>query len=288
MLQVIAYRANRRESTSVQTRGEQHIRGIDVSHWQGDIDWQKVKADGIRFAIIKATEGTAFVDPNFKRNVNGARAAGVRVGAYHYAHPDKDPIQQVEHLLRTMEGLKLDFPPALDLEVNHGLSKEQVTHFALRWLSGIERRIGRKPIFYSYTSFIQAYIGAELGSWPLWIAHYDVDRPRENGVWESWQVFQYRSTGRVNGIAGSVDMNAMEEGFFTSQTGGEAMPLPPKEPSETNATHASEPSITVEDANTIIRFLSAGYYAVVGHAQAQEEFHRLADVLRRASGQMTE
>lgn len=257
----------------MQARGDQHLRGIDVSKWQGNIDWTRVKAAGIQFAIIKATEGTTVVDPRFQQNVKGAQAVGIKVGTYHYAHPDNDPIKEVDHYVRTITGYMLDLPPALDLEVVKGLSKQQVTSFAVRWLTETERRIGRKPLFYSYTSFIRSYVGKQLAAWPLWIAHYDVARPGENGVWDKWAVFQYSSKGSVNGIAGNVDLNVMEASFLSSET------VNPIE--EENDEYMLNP----EDANKIIRFLSAGYFVVQGNKEAEKEFNRLANELRKASGQ---
>lgn len=257
----------------MQARGDQHLRGIDVSKWQGEIDWQKVKNAGIQFAIIKATEGTSVVDPKFVQNIKGAQATGIKVGTYHYAHPDNDPIKEVDHYVKTIAGYTLDLPPALDLEVVKGLTKQQVTSFAYRWLSEVERRVGRKPLFYSYTSYIRTNIGKEIAAWPLWVAHYDVTRPGDNGVWDEWAVFQYSSKGSVNGISGNVDLNVMEPSF-----------LAPKKVNPIEE-EIDEYMLSQEDANKIIRFLSAGYFVVRGNKEAEEEFHRLANELRKASGQ---
>ncbi len=252
----------------MQARSNQHVRGIDVSKWQGKIDWSKVRSAGISFVMIKATEGTTVVDRYFKQNILGAQAVGIKVGAYHYAHPDNDPILEVDHFIKTITGFTLDLPPALDLEVNKGLNKKQVTSFAVSWLREIERRIGRKPLFYSYTSFIRSYIGKELEAWPLWIAHYEVLQPGKNGVWDQWMVFQYSSKGRIDGIEGDVDLNVMEESFLNVIVKGD-----------------DEYMLSKEDANKIIRFLSSGYYIVKGHKEAEMEFNRLANELRKASGQ---
>jgi lysozyme len=201
----------------MQARSDKHLKGIDVSKWQGTIDWKKVKSCGVDFVIIKATEGQRTTDPNFLQNVKGAKEAGLKVGAYHYAHPDNDPIKEVEHFLTVTAGIELDLPPALDLEVNKGLSKAQVTNFARKWLSELEKRIGRKPLFYSYTHFIRSYIGKEVSAWPLWIAHYGVTTPGTNGVWDRWEIFQYSDSGKVAGISGNVDLNVMEPSFLVKE-----------------------------------------------------------------------
>lgn len=273
----------------MQARNDTHLKGIDVSKWQGDIDWKKVKADGVDFVIVKATEGQSTLDPNFKKNVSGAKAAGLKVGAYHYAHPDNNPIKEVDLFLRTTAGIELDLPPALDLEINKGLTKSQVTNFAVQWLTEMEKRIGKKPLFYSYTSFIRSYIGPALAAWPLWIAHYEVTKPGDNGVWDQWAVFQYSSRGKVNGISGYVDLNVMEASFLRQQSQKPQEPVtnpdPPQEPNNPNEGELDEYMMSVEDANKIIRFLSAGYFVVKGNKDAEEEFHRLANELRKASGQ---
>lgn len=257
----------------MQSRNGSHIRGIDVSHWQGEIDWQKVKDAGIQFAYVKATEGTSFVDPAFIKNVSGAKDAGIMVGAYHYAHPDNDAEQEVSHFLKHVDVTKLDLPPALDLETNKGLNRTQVSQFALRWLNALEQRTGIMPIFYSYTDFIRNYITKDLAKWPLWIAHYNVTTPGENGIWDRWEIFQYSDAGNVTGIKGKVDLNVMEVSFYERYRKGDAQ---------------SEYRLNPEDANKIIRFLSAGYFVVQGNKAAEAEFHRLANELRKASGQLKE
>lgn len=204
---------------NLQTRSDKHIRGIDVSHWQGNIDWKKVKADGIQFAIIKATEGTGHVDKNFLKNVEGAKAAGLKVGVYHYAHPDNDPVKEVDHLLKTLASIQLDLPVALDLEVNKNINKAQVTSFAVKWLQEYEKRTGLKPLFYSYPSFIKSYIGKEVAAWPLWIANYGVNTPTAHGMWDRWEIFQYSDKGSVPGIAGNVDLNVIDQTYWESLFG---------------------------------------------------------------------
>lgn len=256
----------------MQSRSNEHILGIDVSHWQGEIDWKKVKEAGIQFAILKATEGISLVDSKFSKNLQGAKDAGLMVGVYHYAHPDNDPVEELDHFLQHVDVSKIDLPPVLDLEVHKGLSRTQVSQFALRWLNLLEQRVGMQPIFYSYTDFIRNYITKDLAKWPLWIAHYNVTTPGTNGVWNRWEIFQYTDSGNVSGIQGKVDLNVMEPSFYERYR-----------PNKTE-----EYWLTPEDANKIIRFLSAGYFVVQGNKEAEAEFHRLANELRKASGQVKE
>lgn len=188
-----------------------HIRGIDVSRHQPSLDWHKVRASGVAFVYMKATEGATYRDPKLEEHYRGARGADLQIGFYHYARPYNDPAAEVGNLLRTTAELRHGLPFALDIETNEGtLGREQVTTFCVRWLEELERRTGERPMVYTYTHFAKSWLGKELGRWPLWIAHYGVDRPGANGVWQEWSMFQYTDNGRVPGYGGPIDCNVME------------------------------------------------------------------------------
>lgn len=201
----------------MQKKGSNHIRGIDVSHHQNTIKWPSVAASGIVFAFIKATEGTVFIDSMLKRNGKEAHAAGIKVGYYHFAHVKGDPIAQAEFMLQAISDLPLDLPLVLDMEQTYGLDKEAITAFCLEFLNHLKLRTGRTPMLYSGASFARTYFGKELKQFPLWVAHYQVETPMSNDVWDKWTVFQYTSTGTVPGIAGSVDLNVMEPNFIPKE-----------------------------------------------------------------------
>lgn len=110
------------------------IRGIDVSHFQGGIDWQAVAGDGVRFCFIKATEGVGDVDPMFHRNWTGAKAAGVLRGAYHFFHPNLDARQQAEHFLSVVTIEEGTLPPALDVEVTDGVDVQDLQSGIRAWV----------------------------------------------------------------------------------------------------------------------------------------------------------
>jgi lysozyme len=203
----------------MQRRKPKHIKGIDVSHWQGVIDWPKVKAHGIEFVFIKATEGQTYVDPRFKENAEGALSAGLRVGFYHFAHPDNDPVKEAEHFYKSTSYIGYHLPPVLDLESAKGLDKPHITAWAITFLSHIKKLTGMTPMIYTYTHFAKVYLGPELSKWPLWIAHYGVDKPGQNGIWDEWAVFQYGKNGNVTGISGHVDLNEMDVEVFDKYAG---------------------------------------------------------------------
>lgn len=181
--------------------------GIDVSHWQGTIDWNAVAANGVEFAFIKATEGGDYVDPRFAANWDGARQAGVVRGAYHFFRPQTDAVAQAAHFLATVHLSPGDLPPVLDVEVTDGRSADVVAEGVRTWLREVERATGRRPIVYTRASFWTAQVGGGLGGYPLWVAHYGVSSPNIPGGWSGWTFWQHSDAGRVNGIGGDVDLN---------------------------------------------------------------------------------
>ncbi|MFS1519409.1 GH25 family lysozyme [Bacillus sp. SCS-151] len=199
-----------------------NVKGIDVSHWQGNIDWNKVKSDNIEFAYIKASEGTTFVDSNLENNYNNAKQAGIKVGFYHFGTPSQSPLDEASWFLNVTSNYHNDLPHVLDIEQNNQLSKAQITQYCEQWLSSIEERSNYQPILYTYSSFAKSYLESTLGKWPLWIAQYEVEKPNDNEIWDSWAIFQYTDSGTINGITGNVDMNEMNKEFFYMVTSGKS------------------------------------------------------------------
>lgn len=181
--------------------------GIDVSHWQGAIDWDAVEDDGVEFAFIKATEGGDYTDPRFAANWAGARQAGVVRGAYHFFRPQTDAMAQVAHFLRTVQLAPGDLPPVLDVEVTDGRSAAQIAAGVRTWLQEVERVTGRRPILYTRASFWTGQMGGGFGGYPLWVAHYGVSSPNIPAEWSGWTFWQHSDAGRVDGISGDVDLN---------------------------------------------------------------------------------
>jgi lysozyme len=180
------------------------IKGIDVSHWQGDIDWRKVKDDGVEFAFIKATEGTSFIDDKFLANVNGANAVGIKTGAYHFARfgSVEEAKAEARHFLSIVSKVRLTYPLVLDLEVDQKkVGKTMLTDAAIAFLEEIENA-GYFAMLYTGKHFLENNLEEErLKPYALWIARYNSELGHHADVW------QYTSEGRVNGINGNVDMN---------------------------------------------------------------------------------
>jgi lysozyme len=207
----------------MQAKTASNVKIIDVSHHQGSINWASVKADGVQGTFIKATEGKSMVDLKFSSNALGAATAGLKVGFYHYAHPElNDPFSEAANFFRTVSGHKADFPHVLDVEGeadNIAGGGAALTAWCVTWLKEVERLTGHPAMIYTGASFAKDNLGKELAKWPLWIAHYGTETPMANSTWDKWSVFQYTSRGSVKGITGNVDVNAMEKAFYDKYTG---------------------------------------------------------------------
>jgi lysozyme len=185
---------------------ETALAGIDVSHFQGEVDWRTVAAAGVRFAFIKATEGLDDVDPRFSQNWQQARAAGLLRGAYHFLHPNLDAGQQAAHFLSVVTLDADALPPALDVEVTDGVDPATLRACIETWLGTVEAALRCKPVVYTDPSFWRQNVGADLSAYPLWLACYAAT-PDVPASWQSWTFWQHSESGSVDGIAGPVDLD---------------------------------------------------------------------------------
>ena len=180
--------------------------GIDVSRYQGVIDWRRVARDGHDFAFIKSTEGRELRDPRFTRNWEEARRVGLRRGAYHFFRPEVPAPQQAINFFRHTELLPGDLPPVLDVEERGNLSPTQLVKAVRKWAEMAEDHYGVKPIIYSGQHFYNRFLAGQLTEYPLWLARYDVQAPVTVSG-RSYQFWQYTDAARVPGIRGRVDRN---------------------------------------------------------------------------------
>lgn len=195
------------------------LEGIDVSHWQGPIDWTQVSAAGERFAYVKASEGTTFVDSMYLANRDQARAVGMSVGAYHFAQPGIEPgdaIAEADHFVATALPTGGDLLPVLDLERSGGLSQVDLIAWVQGYMDELYRLTGVHGVIYCSPAFWTTYMGdtpwfAMNGYDILWAAHWtSLPSPTvPGGNWGGygWTFWQYTSSGSVPGITGSVDLN---------------------------------------------------------------------------------
>jgi lysozyme len=187
------------------------VHGIDVSSYQGKINWQKVKAmndDGVHisFAFIKATEGVLSMDPYFQRNWREAPKAGIICGAYHFFLPQKSGLWQARFFLQTVKVEKGDLPMVVDVEQLYKTSPAKMREQLLSFVNHIENKTGVKPIIYTNISFYQDYLSGYFDDYTLWIAHYY--QPVLNvSSKTNWQFWQHSDKARINGINQKVDFN---------------------------------------------------------------------------------
>ncbi|HWQ75758.1 MAG TPA: GH25 family lysozyme [Syntrophomonas sp.] len=194
------------------------MKGIDISSYQPSVDFTKVAAAGIEVVYIKATEGTGYTNPYLKTHAAAAKAAGLKVGFYHYMTPKTaaNAVEQAKYFINTINGLAYDCKLALDLEVTGNLDKTTLNMVAKAFLEQVVELTGTTPVFYSYTSFIKSYLSSDLTVYPLWVADYRSGAPGVNSVWSEWIGWQYSSSGSVSGIRGSVDLNTFQDEIFIS------------------------------------------------------------------------
>ena len=191
--------------------------GIDVSQWQGTVDWTKVGSSDVRFVIMRATRGVAYVDPAYATNLAGASAHGLVVGAYHRAKPGSAPGDaeaEADHFVDVARNAPGDLVPALDIEERGGLSVAGLQDWVRTWLARVRSKLGVRPMVYTSPYFWRTAMGdsqwfAQNG-YVLWLAHWGVTRqnldvPAQGWASGDWTVWQFTSRGHVAGIGPAVD-----------------------------------------------------------------------------------
>lgn len=191
-------------------RGQYPVRGIDVSHHQGQIDWRRVAADDVAFAVIKATEGGDHVDDAFARNLEGARAAGLAVGAYHFFTFCRPGADQAKNFISVVPHDQPLLPPVVDIEFGGNCPQrptpEQLSAELAAFLAPVEATFGKPAIVYLTDEAEQAYAG-RIAARPLWLRSLLLQPDRDD-----WVYWQYHNKGRVDGINGDVDLNVLQGG----------------------------------------------------------------------------
>jgi lysozyme len=180
--------------------------GIDVSKAQGTVDWPSVAAAGYAFAFLKATDGQDYVDPTFTENWEGAKAAGLLRGAYHFFRAEDDPAVQAAWFWKTVGG-DGDLPLVVDVETTMEQSASTVVANLTRFLDDLQQASGRQPMIYTAPGFWQQLGTSAFGAYPLWVAEYGASQPTLPSGWTLWDFWQHSETGQVPGITGAVDLD---------------------------------------------------------------------------------
>lgn len=196
--------ATKEELTTVPP-GPNQVEGIDVSHFQGAINWAAEKAQGRMFGVASVGDGL-YQDPTFATNWSAMKAAGVIRGAYQYFEPAGDPIAQADILIAKVGKLgDGDLPATVDVEATGGQSAATIATKVGQWLARVEAGTGKKPMIYTGPYFWQSnVVSAAYGAYPLWIADYGVSRPQVPAGWSTFKIWQYSDSG------GTLDVDRFE------------------------------------------------------------------------------
>lgn len=187
--------------------GASTVQGIDVSEFQGSINWSAVKNAGKQFAFIRVSDGT-YQDPDFATNWAGAKNAGLIRGAYQFFRASDDPITIADQFLAKIGTLgDGDLPPVLDVEVTDGQSATTIRTNMETWLAHVEQKTGRTPFIYVSPGFWPNLGSPNESHYRLWVANWGVNCPNTPTGWNTWQMWQYADNGTVSGISGAVDLD---------------------------------------------------------------------------------
>lgn len=194
--------------------------GIDVSGYQRNIDFKKVKEGGIDIVYIKASEGSNYIDSHFERNYEQAKKYGLKIGFYHYvtARTEEEARKQAQFFVSVISGKVVDCKLAMDFETFGSLNKEEINRLGLIFLQTVEQLSGKETILYSNAYTANTIWKGKITNYPLWVAQYGVNRPQNNGTWNSWAGWQYTDMGEVDGISTYVDRNQFTKEVLLDET----------------------------------------------------------------------
>lgn len=209
-------------SVSVAT---EFFKGIDVSFYQGEINFQELSSSGIKYLYNRAGEGGNIVDSRFEENYKGAETEDLNFGFYYYVtakNTDEGEIQ-AEHFASLISDLPYSLRPAMDFEEFTGISQEESNEIALSFLKKLEELTGMTPVIYSDAYNVETRWNSTLSDYPLWVADYGhLAEPQqytlsENAVWTEWSGYQYTDSAIVSGISGNVDGDLFTSSLFFTQ-----------------------------------------------------------------------
>jgi lysozyme len=225
------------ESALKQCPGSSVVKGVDVSYYQGSIDFQKVKASGRGFVITRVGDGT-YVDPKFAGNWSGIKAAGMVRGTYQFFRAGDDALTQADIVLNHVGNLgDGDLAPALDIEVTDGQSNATIISKMKTWLEHIESKTGRVPMIYTSPGFWSSLGNPDFGHYILWVANWQVSCPTVPSGWSKYRFWQSADNGSVSGISGNVDLDEFDGDLAELK----ALASDPQPPAPSNPPKPSNP-----------------------------------------------
>ena len=183
----------------------QHVHGIDLSHYQGEVFWETVGENTkMAYVYLKATEGGDRIDEMYERNINLAHRYGLKVGSYHFYRPKTEQIKQLENFKTQCLPGEQDLIPMIDIETKQGLNTEEFCDSLMKFLTLVEEAYKQKPLLYTGTNFYNKYLQGKIDDYQLMIAQYTEREPvladeRDFTLW------QYTGKGRIVGVSGYID-----------------------------------------------------------------------------------
>ena len=183
----------------------QHVHGIDLSHYQGEVFWETVGENTkMAYVYLKATEGGDRIDEMYERNINLAHRYGLKVGSYHFYRPKTEQVKQLENFKTQCLPGEQDLIPMIDIETKQGLNTEEFCDSLMKFLTLVEEAYKQKPLLYTGTNFYNKYLQGKVNDYQLMIAQYTVREPvladdRDFTLW------QYTGKGRIVGVSGYID-----------------------------------------------------------------------------------
>ena len=194
------------------------MKGIDVSMHNGNIEYAKVKNDGVEVVIIKATEGVDYVDPYLERNYTNSKQNGLYTGFYHFMSEKTEPTRQADDFYNAIKDKEYNVIPVLDIETNYKeRSSKEVTDRCLEFLNRFKDSSGIDCVIYTGGYFGRDLLDNRIKYYKAWVAHYGVSEPMDTGF-KNVVGHQYTETGRVQGIEGNVDLNNFTESILLNST----------------------------------------------------------------------
>ncbi|CAN7588929.1 GH25 family lysozyme [Pararhizobium sp. LjRoot255] len=189
------------------------VHGVDISRWQGEIDWVKLRSQGANFAYIKATDGGDHLDPMFKKNWRRAKEAGLKRGAYHFFYWCRTAGEQADWFIRNVPRDPDALPPVIDVEYNgessckRRLSRARVLEKMQVFMDKLERHYGRRPVIYTAPDFYRDNLAGEFKNHPFWLRSVAA-HPSKVYPGRKWLFWQYSGSGLSHGVEGRIDLNA--------------------------------------------------------------------------------
>lgn len=207
-------------SMALSPSSEPTYAGIDVSGYQGNINYSEVAQAGIEIVYMKSSEGSNYVDSHFERNYTEAKRNGLKVGVYHFltARSVAQAETQAQFFVSLISGKNIDCKLAMDFESFGNLNKQQINEIAIAFINKVRELSQKDVVVYSNTYDATYIFEGEVTEYPLWVAQYDVSEPQDNGNWTSWVGWQYADDGEVNGINARVDMNRFTKEILLDDT----------------------------------------------------------------------